>query len=82
MWKKIRPAWESAMYTLLRGCVCISRSAVSDSVARQASLSMKLCRQEYWSGLPFPFPEDLPDLRGYFITFPKMQTAFWFPSQT
>ena len=22
---------------------------------------MKFSRQEYWSGLPFPFPEDLPD---------------------
>ena len=22
---------------------------------------MKFSRQEYWSGLPFPFPDDLPD---------------------
>ena len=22
---------------------------------------MEMCRQEYWSGLPFPPPEDLPD---------------------
>ena len=22
---------------------------------------MGLSRQEHWSGLPFPFPEDLPD---------------------
>ena len=27
----------------------------------QAPLSMELFRQEYWSGLPFPFPEDLPN---------------------
>ena len=26
----------------------------------QASLSMELSRQEYWSGLPFPSPGDLP----------------------
>ena len=26
-----------------------------------ASLSMGFSRQEYWSGLPFPFPGDLPD---------------------
>ena len=32
------------------------------SVAHQAPLSMKLSRQEYWSGLPFPSPGDLPDL--------------------
>ena len=24
---------------------------------------MEFSRQEYWSGLPFPFPGDLPDLR-------------------
>ena len=27
----------------------------------QASLSMEFSRQEYWSGLPFPSPGDLPD---------------------
>ena len=32
------------------------------SVACQAPLSMGFPRQEYWSGLPFPSPEDLPDL--------------------
>ena len=26
--------------------------------ACQAPLSMGFCRQEYWSGLPFPSPED------------------------
>ena len=33
------------------------------TVARQAPLSMGFSRQEYWSGLPFPFPGDLPDSR-------------------
>ena len=47
-------------------CVCVSCSAVSDSatpwtVAHQAPLSMKFSRQEYWSGVPFLFPQDLPD---------------------
>ena len=32
------------------------------TVARQAALSMGFPRQEYWSGLPFPSPGDLPDL--------------------
>ena len=27
----------------------------------QASLSMGCSRQEYWNGLPFPSPGDLPD---------------------
>ena len=31
------------------------------TVAHQASLSMEFSRQEYWSGLPFPPPGDLPD---------------------
>ena len=31
------------------------------TVARQAPLSMGFPRQEYWSGLPFPPPGDLPD---------------------
>ena len=30
--------------------------------ACQAPLSMGFSRQEYWSGLPFPSPGDLPDL--------------------
>ena len=31
------------------------------TVALQAPLSMGFSRQEYWSGLPFPSPGDLPD---------------------
>ena len=31
------------------------------AVARRASLPMGFPRQEYWSGLPFPSPGDLPD---------------------
>ena len=32
-----------------------------DYIACQASLSMEFSRQEYWTGLPFPSPGDLPD---------------------
>ena len=31
------------------------------TVAHQAPLSTGFSRQEYWSGLPFPSPGDLPD---------------------
>ena len=31
------------------------------TIARQASLSMGFSKQEYWSGLPFPSPGDLPN---------------------
>ena len=31
------------------------------TIARQSPPSMEFSRQEYWSGLPFPSPRDLPD---------------------
>ena len=31
------------------------------TAAYQAPSSMEFSRQEFWSGLPFPSPEDLPD---------------------
>ena len=35
--------------------------AIPWTVACQAPLSMGFSRQEYWSGLPFPSPGDLPN---------------------
>ena len=35
--------------------------ATPRTVACQATLSMGFSRQEYWSGLPFPSPGDLPN---------------------
>ena len=35
--------------------------AVPWTVAYQAPPSMEFSRQDYWSGLPFPSPGDLPD---------------------
>ena len=34
---------------------------IPQTVAHQAPLSMEFSRQEYWSGLLFPSPGDLPD---------------------
>ena len=34
---------------------------ISRIVAHQVPLSMEFSRQEYWSGLPFPSPRELPD---------------------
>ena len=50
---------------LVKGFEIVSRSVVSDSatpwtVAHQTPLSMGFSRQEYYSGLPFPSPRDLP----------------------
>ena len=40
---------------------CVRLFATLCTVAYQASLSMGFSRQEYWSGLPFPSPGDLPN---------------------
>ena len=45
---------------------CVSLSHVqllvtTWTVARQAPLSMEFSRQEYWSGLSFPSPGNLPN---------------------
>ena len=40
---------------------CVLLSATLWTVAHQAPLSMGFSRQEYWSGLPCPSPEDLPN---------------------
>ena len=78
--------------------VCVlSHSVMSDSfrtiwtVSCQDPLSMGFTRQEYWSGLPFPTPDDLPDpgfepaslvppaLEGVFFTnaLPEKQAHLW-----
>ena len=51
-------------------CLCVCTQSLSCiwlfaspwTVACQAPLSMEFSRKEYWSGLPFPPPGDLPDL--------------------
>ena len=52
------------MVSWLHTCGC-SRSCLTLvtpwSAAHQAPLSMEFSRQEYWSGWPFPPPEDLPN---------------------
>ena len=58
----------------------MSVSAAPWTIARLAPLSMGFRRQEYWSGLSFPSPGDLPDpviepaspalAGGFFITDP------------
>ena len=45
---------------LMLSCSVMSDSVIPWSVVRQAPLSMGFFSQEYWSGLPFPTPGDLP----------------------
>ena len=52
----------------------MSDSVTLWTVVRQAPLSMEFSRQEYWSGLPFPPPKDLPDpgIKPVFPAFPAL----------
>ena len=44
-------------------CSVISDSAPPWTVDHQAALTMEVSRQEFWSGLPFPTPGNLPHHR-------------------
>ena len=57
-----------------------------DYISHQDPLSMGFPRQEYWSGLPFPFPGALPDtgiepvspaLTGRFFTTEPPESPFY-----
>ena len=42
-------------------CLVVSDSVAPWTVALQVPLPMEFSRQEYWSGLAFPTPGDLPN---------------------
>jgi len=58
------------------------------TAAHQTPLSMGFPKQEYWSGLPFPSPGDLPDpgieprspawAGGFFTTEPPGKPQEWY----
>ena len=47
------------------------------TVAHQALLSRGFSRQEYWSGLPFPTPGDIPDLQPESPRSPAVAVGFF-----
>ena len=49
------------------------------TVAHRVPLSMAFSKREYWSGLPFPPPEDLPD-SGFEPISPSLTGGF-FPTE-
>ena len=49
------------LYAVLSRLSCVQLFATPQTIAQQASLSVGLFQQEYWSGLPFPLPGDLPN---------------------
>ena len=61
-------------------CCLVAQSCLTfvtpQSVAQQALLSMGFPRQEYWSGLPFPSPGDLPS-PGIKFTSPALAGRFF-----
>ena len=64
VWEMDHKGWELknwCFWTVCVSCSVLSHSATPGTLARQASLSMGFSRQEYWSGLPFPSPGDLPN---------------------
>ena len=59
-------SWDLGPSIAMHACVlshfsCVWLSALLWTVAHLAPLSIRFSRQEYWSGLPCPPPEDLPD---------------------
>ena len=59
-------------------CVLIAQSCLTlcdpmDCTACHALLSMGFSRQGYWSGLPFPSPEDVPN-PGIELRSPELQS--------
>ena len=63
--------WKVANREPVRSCVCVCVCVYALShvwlfaapwiVVHQAPLPMEFSRQEYWRGLPFPSPGDLPN---------------------
>ena len=56
----------------MKSLSCVWLFATPWAVAYQASPSMGFSRQEYWSGLPFPSPGDLPD-PGIELRYPALE---------
>ena len=85
--------WPGTEAPLLLFSRCVRLFLTLWTIAQQAALSMGFPRQEYWSGLPFPSPGDLPNpeikpssptLAGRFLTAEppgKPIEAPWLPLQ-
>ena len=60
-WPTLVTQWTVLLACLLRRFSHVQLWAILWTVAHQAPLSMGFSRQEYWSGLPCPSPEDVPN---------------------
>ena len=61
LWRCLFPSPQPEVLTFNTTLSRVWLFAAPWSVACQAPLSLGFPRQEYWSGLPFPSPGDLPD---------------------
>ena len=70
--------------TGMLSCSIMSDSAAPWTVDCQNPLPMKFSRQEYWSGVPFPIPEDLPNpgIEPMSIAPPALASGFFTTSTT
>ena len=78
-------------HNIVNNCVCmlshfshVQLFATPGTAALQAPLSMEFSRQEYWSGLPFPPPGDLPNpgIKPVSLTSPALAGGFFIISAT
>ena len=88
---KCNEIWDVSPFTVASVCAspvtkwCRTLSDPTDCMQHQDPLSMGFPRQEYWCGLPFPPPGDLPDPEiqpsspalagGFFTTEPPRKPA-------
>ena len=61
--------------SIVKSLSCVRLFATPWTVACEAPSSMEFSRQEYWSGLPFPSPGDLPN-PGIKSGSPALQTLY------
>ena len=69
------------MVSEVKSLSCVQLLVTPWTLAHQAPLSMKLPRQEDWSGLPFPSPGDLPNPRIGLVS-PALASGFFITSTT
>ena len=62
----------------------MSDSAIPWTMAHHGPVSMGFSRQEYWGGLPFPSPGDLPNpgIEPASLKFPALAGGFFTTSTT
>ena len=58
--RSLKHDWIVLLFPSLPLCL-FSPARLCDPIASRTPLSMGFPRQKYWSGVPFPLPQDLPD---------------------